>query len=307
MWHKIFGIPSAPGILSWKSGLFFVALLSGLLPGSELRAQKIGVETLRTQRIPYLLPLQGQLQPVRSIKHFPAVEGEIQQVYVKSGQKVAKGARLFSVLPSALQGKTFRINIAYARISGTVSKLRVQPQQNVTTGDEALRITDQSSFLLNTYISDMDFPQITNRTHFHIHLDGERSNMEADNLSRGRLWQLDSIPNEQGLFPLSIVFAPNEALYAGRFVIASAQAGFEEGLYVLIEAIVRRHGNNYIWLLDQENRISLQAVTLGQRLKDSQRITKGLSDGDRYVSQLNGAILGEGQQLNTGQFEELSE
>ena len=285
--------------INWAPALCCALLWAG---GALLPAQKVTVETLQMQKLPQQLPLQGQLQPIRIISHYPVASGEVQKIYVRSGQRVRTGDKLFSVLPIDLRGKIFRISVVYARSSGIVSRLAIKPQQMVGTSEAALQVVDQSTLLLRNYISDVDFPLLDSDTPFYIHLDGKRDNLSAENLIAGRLWQRDYIPNKQGLFPIDISFAPNSKLYGGKFVIASGQLSFTEGFYIPVGAIVRRHGKESVWLVDGENKISLKQVQLDVRRNEFWRVHEGLEEGQRYISELNGVIVKEGQQLGAGEF-----
>ncbi|MEJ5329309.1 MAG: hypothetical protein WHT07_04070 [Desulfobaccales bacterium] len=65
-------------------------------------------------------------------------------------------------------------------------------------------------------------------------------------------------------------------------------------LLVPQKAVQRMQGVEAVLVVDQENRVSLRAVTLGERYQDSFIVTDGLKPGERIIVEgLQNAVPGQ--------------
>jgi len=90
---------------------------------------------------------------------------------------------------------------------------------------------------------------------------------------------------------------PGRALWPGTFVNVVLQIPSNPSILTMPEqALIFRAAGSQVALVDEQNRIHLRKVTLGNNLGDSVQVIDGLSPGDRLVNNPPAGLL-EGQQV----------
>jgi len=88
---------------------------------------------------------------------------------------------------------------------------------------------------------------------------------------------------------------PGHALWPGTFVDVVLQIPSDPSILTMPEqALIFRAAGSQVALVDEQNRIHLRKVTLGNNLGDSVQVIGGLSPGDRLVNNPPAGLL-EGQ------------
>jgi RND family efflux transporter MFP subunit len=90
---------------------------------------------------------------------------------------------------------------------------------------------------------------------------------------------------------------PNHALWPGTFVEVEFQVPTDPTLLTMPEsALIFRADGAQAAIVDAQNRVHLQSVTLGQNLGQTVQVTNGLSPGDKLVNNPAAGLL-EGQSV----------
>jgi membrane fusion protein, multidrug efflux system len=90
---------------------------------------------------------------------------------------------------------------------------------------------------------------------------------------------------------------PNHTLWPGTFVEVEFQVPTDPTLLTMPEsALIFRADGAQVAIVDAQNRVHLQSVTLGQNLGQTVQITSGLSPGDKLVNNPPAGLL-EGQSV----------
>jgi RND family efflux transporter MFP subunit len=84
-------------------------------------------------------------------------------------------------------------------------------------------------------------------------------------------------------FAVKVAIPPDPALRSGMFARARLRSDVRNVLNVPPEAIVRRGQLSLVFVVDDERRARLRAVTTGARADDAVEILAGLSQGERVV------------------------
>jgi multidrug efflux pump subunit AcrA (membrane-fusion protein) len=222
----------------------------------------------------------GRLHPANTVAHQASVNGVVTAVYVREGQRVAAGARLFAIERADVSGSYVPAVVA-ARITGIVSEVLVQPGHEVKAGAAGVTIIDTDGYTLTASVSDKDAfriqagGQVTGRT------------VSGETLTGVLLWRSAEPDYATGLYSLVFQFPSGPAAHLGQFVAIDIPVARARGIFVPQAVLVRRYGRYYVWTVSAESTLKSRAVETGGRYGDYVLIEKGLEVGDRYLTRLS--------------------
>ncbi|MFP4011563.1 MAG: efflux RND transporter periplasmic adaptor subunit [Spirochaetaceae bacterium] len=226
----------------------------------------------------------GRLEPNRRIAHETPEEGIIQDVYVNVGDPVERGDALFSLERNEI-GQTFQPVTVKSRLDGIVSEIRIDVDEQVGAGASALTVVSREEYRLEAGMSDKDAAGIR---------PGQRviGRTPSGTEVEGRITSRSAEPDyETGLYALEIRFPNAPRLYIGAFLVVDVPVEQVEGVFVPREALQRRYGRYYLWMVTGERgyeTLERREVEPGQTVGDEIRITDGVSSGDRYIPRPTG-------------------
>jgi len=222
----------------------------------------------------------GRLRPASTVTHQATVNGIVAAVYVREGQRVAAGARLFAIERADVSGSYVPAVVA-ARIAGVVSEVLVQPGHEVKAGAPGVTVIDTDGYSLTASVSDKDA--------FRIQTGGEVTGrtVSGETLAGSLLWRSAEPDYATGLYSLEFRFPNGSAAHLGQFVAIDIPVARARGIFVPQAVIVRRYGRDYVWTVSAESTLKSLAVETGARYGDSVLIVKGLEVGDRYLTRLS--------------------
>lgn len=234
----------------------------------------------------------GALKPWRSVDHASPITGIAGRVLAREGQRVESGAALFYVSRDVDVQGDFRDVVVRARLSGLVSLVAITSGEKITQTQTAVRIIDDSALRLDAAVSDKDA--------FALPLDEEVTAETGDGGSiTGTLYSRSPEPDYTTfLFEVTFRFTPEERNALGRYVLIDLPVGRTEAIFVKRENLVRRFGEEHLWVVSAEKTIELRAVTLGESFGDEFEITSGLTVGEIYLTGSGTANLTEGAAMS---------
>ncbi len=242
---------------------------SGGAPGLFAPAE----ETTRSR----MIQVGGRLKPAASIEHSSPAEGVVREVFVSPGDRVAEGDLLFSVDRSEA-GQTFRLATVRSRITGTISVVQAEPEQEVSDGESLVTVIGRSGFILEAEISDKDAYKVAL---------GQKvqANTSAGVLFSGTLTNRSPEPDySTGLYNLRFDFPPSPDLHPGTFVLVDLPADTLTGFFVPADAVDRRYGRNFLWLADRQKQVYIRReVVLGGSMGSDILVSSGLSVGEEFL------------------------
>jgi multidrug efflux pump subunit AcrA (membrane-fusion protein) len=224
----------------------------------------------------------GRLQPKNRIVHRTYNAGIIRSVAVEEGDFVEEGQELFSSGRKDDVEKRYEPFVVTARISGWVSEVLIQTDDETEDAEPAVVIIGTEGYVLEADISDKDASkvqlgqQVTARTAVGDEMRGVLSNRSQE-------------PDyNTGLFTLTFHFSDRQPGHIGEFVIIDLPVDRATGIFVRREIVTRRYGKYFLWVVTGAQELEAREVALGPVYGDLVRIDQGLQKGDRYLTRLTG-------------------
>ena len=279
------------GFCRFILGVSFLLLLSPLFaqaggPGGPPRlggsggvlALGIAAEDSRSR----MIQVGGRLRPAVSIEHSTTAAGVVREVFVAPGDRVAEGTPLFSVDRNEA-GQSFRLATVRSRISGVISSVSADPEQEVSAGEAVVTVIGRSGYVLEAQISDKDA--------FKVSLGQQVRAATAEGvLFSGKLSNRSPEPDyATGLYSLRFDFPLSADIHPGTFVLVDLPADTLTGFFVPVDAVDRRYGRNFLWLVDQDKKVLIRReVVLGGSMGSDVLVLQGLKPGDNYLLKPSG-------------------
>ncbi len=198
----------------------------------------------------------GYLNPSSSLLILSPFQGRVASIYVKEGDKVKRGTRLFSVVKINQVG-TFNQNTVYAPTSGYISQIPIEINQEVAASTPILSLIKLEYLKIQSTLSDKDAFLIDTKS---------PSEVDAENeILEGTVAIRPLEPDyETGLFPVEIHFplkSVNEATrWLGRFVTAKIKTNSTTGYFVKNSAIVQQGVGPSVWTVNEDNVLLLSSI-----------------------------------------------
>jgi membrane fusion protein, multidrug efflux system len=198
-----------------------------------------------------------------------------------------------AVITDQAQIDTAKLNITYCHIIAPVSGrigLRLVDQGNYVTPSDTtglLVITQLQPITVIFTLPEDNLPQILRRLHANATLPATAYDRSSTTrLAVGTLSTLDNqIDTTTGTVKLRAQF-PNddESLFPNQFVNIKLQVDvLHDATLVPQSAIQRGAPGTFVYLINQDNTVSVRPVTLGPGDADKTSISAGLAPGDRVV------------------------
>ena len=230
----------------------------------------------------HTISVGGRLQPKNRVVHKTFNEGIIRSVAVDEGDQVAAGEKLFSIGRKDDLDKSYEPFVVTSRISGIVSEVLVQTDDEVENGESAIIVLGNGGLILKTHITDKDASKLQ------LGQEVTATNIEEDNIQGVLDYRSREPDYDTGLYTLTFHFPEMEQRYIGDFVIINLPVDRESGIFVKRDVITRRYGAYYLWIVNEEQELEAREVVLGPVYGDMVKISSGLSAGERYLGRLTG-------------------
>ena len=238
------------------------------------------------------ISVAGRLEPRSRIVHKASVEGYVGNVFVEEGDFIQEGAHLFRIDRNDI-GQSFKPVYVDARISGVVSKIDIQIYSDISEGSPGVTIIATDSYMVEAVISDKDAFKIT--------VGQTVTGHNPEGLSiRGTLTGRSQEPDyNTGLFSLTFQFPEKEGFFIGSFILIQLPTDQRRGIFINRDLLVRRYGSYYLWLVNDENKLTAREIKSGAVFGDDSHITSGLNPGEKYLTRLTGKET-EGMEVERG-------
>jgi multidrug efflux pump subunit AcrA (membrane-fusion protein) len=223
----------------------------------------------------------GRLRPELRVDHQTPAAGFVAEVFVRQAQRVRAGQELFSVERDSTAG-SFKPAVVVSRITGIVSDIFLQPEDDVGAGQKGVTVIDDAGFVLEATISDKDA--------FKVNIGDPVTGHTVDGKDlTGRLTGRSVEPDYgTGLFLLLFEFPENRGINIGEYVLVDLPVDRTRGIFIPREVLLRRYGKFYVWVINEEDLLELREVETGKVIENEVLIARGLSEGERYLIRLTG-------------------
>ncbi len=228
------------------------------------------------------ITVAGRLQPQARIVHRIPTAGFVDSISVREGDSVATGDTLLRVRRRDDVLELYQPVPLPARISGRVSVVHVSTHGEVSTGDDAVTILDTRAYRLSANISDKDA--------FRIDVGRAVTGMTTEHEAiPGQLIARSQEPDYgTGLFELTFRFSALPGVRIGEFITIDLPTDSTEGIFISRDAVTRRYGSYYVWVVTEDGTLTAREVTPGELYGDDYHITAGIRPGETYLARPTG-------------------
>jgi len=224
----------------------------------------------------------GRLMPKSRIVHYATTGGYVSEISVEEGRLVEAGQKLFSIRRKDDVSNIYKPTIITARITGWVSRVYVQTEDEVGSGDPAVVVIGTEGYVLEATISDKDA--------FKVRIGGRVSaTTMGEQQIRGVLVSRSREPDyDTGLFSLTFHFPNDQLTHIGEFVMIDLPTDRSKGIFVRRDLLRRRYGKYYLWTVTEQKTLSAREVVIGPTYDELVKIEEGLSAGEKYLTRITG-------------------
>jgi len=239
------------------------------------------VGMVRMTQIPLTTKVGGRLTPANTVVHQVTANGIVKAVFVRVGQAVKTGDRLFSVERDDLAGSYVPATVV-ARIDGTVSSIPIRTGATVKTGEQGVVLIDTGSYLLDALVSDKDALSLGEGTQVSATVVGGA-------ILKGSIRSRSPEPDyTTGLYTVSFAFPFSREVAPGQFATVELTVGRIRGIFLKQELLRRMYGRYQVWVVDADNKLEDRRVTIGAIYGNQVLILDGLKPGERVLLKLTG-------------------
>ncbi|HEX7339025.1 MAG TPA: efflux RND transporter periplasmic adaptor subunit [Rhodanobacteraceae bacterium] len=188
-----------------------------------------------------------------------------------------------------------RINLGYTKIRAPISGLagirQVDPGNVLTTGSSIVVLTHVHPINVIFQLPAKDLDQVRSAQAKSplpiaaLQRSGDKHVLASDGVLKVINNQIDP---DSGMFTLKSEFPNTQTeLWPGQYVSVRMQvATVDDGLVIPTEAVQRGPDGDYVYLLQKDNTVTMQPVTIAGDVGDtSEMVSKGLKVGDKVVTE----------------------
>lgn len=271
-------------------GIAAVVAATRLKPNTETVVKEVSPHLGTVQT---LISTTGSVLPKNRLEIKPPVNGRVESILVKEGDKVKKGQTLGwlssterAALLDAAQGQgeeklkywqeVYKPIALIAPIDGEVIVATVQPGQTVTTTEAVLVLSDR--LIVRAQVDETDIGKIKDGQGAEIELDAypdakikaqvDHIYYESETVNNVTIYKVDLVPQEAPVFFRS---GMNATI---NFVVESK----ENALLIAQEAVNNEDGEDYVLMRSDDGKtLAKRPVTLGMTQDKNVEIVSGLS------------------------------
>lgn len=203
-------------------------------------------------------------------------ESEFQQA--KSTQKNAQAGYNGLLASLEMARKNFENSEFTAPVSGYIAELNLEVGEMVSTGKYITGIVNSKKLIIKTGVSESDISYLNKGDRVIINYHGKEY--------EGKVTGLGIRPaSGSNNYPVEIVLSnPQKVLFPGMVVEGQIfSQTFENVLYTSIENLREKYDQEFVYVINDENRAEIRTVTLGEKVANNVIIASGLEIGDRLV------------------------
>jgi multidrug efflux pump subunit AcrA (membrane-fusion protein) len=269
-------------LVLWAASLAPAQQGDGAQPGGSANGAGSPIAVAKISERFHTISVGGRLQPKSRIVHRTPNAGYVRTVSVAEGDSVEEGQELFRITRRDDVANVYKPAIVTARISGWVSEVLIQSEDDVESAEPAVVIIGTEGYELEVSISDKDAFKVEIGQRVTAHTSSGRQIM-------GELVNRSPEPDySTGLFSLTFRFPNNQGTHVGEFVIIDLPVDYSTGIFVRRDLIIRRYGKYFLWVVGGDQTLEAREVVLGPTYDELVRIDQGLSAGERYLTRLSG-------------------
>ena len=211
---------------------------------------------------------------------YTPIEGHLEKVFVKLGDKVKKGDRLYSFNPSVV-GQLYKKQIVRAPRAGTVSYIASHDTSRYKAGETLMTISNVKKKSVRLYVTyeDMVFLKTTPPVDLIAHGDTKHEKVFAASI----LAISPAANSVTSTFAVDVLLVdPADEVPVGSFVEANFKKNMRQSIVVPITALNNKRTK--VFIVNEENKIDPTEITLGKYFRETVEVTAGLKVGQTLVT-----------------------
>ncbi len=224
-------------------------------------------------------------------------ENELLQT--KSNQKNAQAGFNGALANVESMRKRFENSQFTAPVSGYIAELNLEVGEMVSQGKIIAGIVNTKKLIIKSGVSESDIAYVKKGNLVNLSVNG--------NTVQGKVTGVGIRPMTGGNnYPVEIVLDNyDQMLYPGMVVESHIfSRTFKDVLFTSIENLREKYDNEFVYVINSENRAEIRIVTLGEKVANNVIISSGLEPGDKLVidgidSLTEGALVDARSAFNT--------
>ncbi|MBN1997631.1 efflux RND transporter periplasmic adaptor subunit [candidate division KSB1 bacterium] len=248
----------------------------------ESKKVNVQVETMKTGIFIQYLKLYGDIVSAQSVSVTSDVAGELNELYVKPGQKVTKGQLIAHIDPS-VPGKNYSLHSVHSPITGSIIDLPVDLGNTITTSTAIASVGDLTNLRLRLKVPEKYIAS--------LYL-GQKADviLEAypDTIIPARIVEISPVLNTSTrTIGIEMEFVQsNPDIKAGMYASASLHL-YENSNAITIpaEAVQDKKGEAFVFIFDETKETAAERIVEPGKSSDGRlEIRSGLAAGDKVIT-----------------------
>jgi len=247
------------------------------------KIRQVSVETLNKESYKETITYTGFVSAHQILPLNFQQNGIVGEVNVIEGQKVKAGDVLMTLKNGEGASETL-----YAAIDGVISEMFNKSGDLVGAGYPVI-IMRTAQQIVQVGVTDIDLLRIEKFGDpvINVTLDGK--------LIEAKLYDINKIPDETSrTYTVTVTLDKTSDYLMGKLGTVTFELARLSGMWLPINQI-QNDGEDYVYIVNSENRVERRNIKLKQLNNDKVRI-EGLDDGNRVIT-IGNSIVKEGQQV----------
>ncbi len=251
------------------------------------RAEKPAVQSIAVSAVMAVsgelndyIHLSGDVEADTQVNVFADTAGKVSRLYVDLGQLIDPSQIIAEIDPSR-PGQNFAASPVYSPIRGVVTRIDVSVGDTVAPSVPIVEVSRTDTLIIRTAIAERFISKVA--------------------LGRKALAQFDAWPGQSfsaRVVELSPVVNPLNRTLEIELDFDQPDSRIKPGMYADLrlitetktdlvklpaQAIVERFGNNYVFIIQEDNTVEQRLVSVGITIDDKAEVISGLAAGEQVV------------------------
>ncbi len=246
-------------------------------PTFAVAADEAGTETIVDS-----IRVNGDLESAATVDVFPDAFGDVHELNVRVGQQVSRD-EVIARIDQSRPGQSFQPSPVRAPISGTITSIPVRVGSKVQQGQPVARMATTGELELRTHVAERYIGRLELGQSAEVQLAAFPGETFA-----ARVIELSPVVDPATrTMEVKLEFeSPDARLRPGMFARVRIITEEREGVTVVSpDAVVTRLGRQYVFVIDEDERVEQREVELGIQSAEYIEIRSGVAPGERVVVQ----------------------
>ncbi len=264
----------------------------GTASNEEEAEQLFAVNTTiaREQSIVDYFDLSGDIRAQSNVTVVSEVAGDVTRIFVELGERVARNERIAEMDPSK-PGQRFELNVVRSPIAGTVVQIPAEVGMSASPGMPLINISQTDELEIVTRIPERNVSRISIGQKARVQLDAyPDTNFIAEVFEINPV--LDPITRTLEI-RLVILDEFGVSIRPGMYAKIQLIVEEKEGVVLPFQAVVRRFGEQFVYIVNQDDTVTQQQIQAGIQIDDKIEVVSGV-EKDAAVVYQGQSLLSDG-------------